>query len=68
MKVYESGQIGEVDRLEAIRLLEEHGFSPDDVYRLEVESDMMTIYRYVSPRQTTTDGQVAILEPIGVPL
>lgn len=66
-KVYEPGS-PEDERLEAIQILAEHGFDPDGVYRLEVDDDQITVYRYDMPAHLDDNNEVATLPPVSVPL
>jgi hypothetical protein len=46
-KTYTASQIGEDERLEAVELVESHGFSADDVWQVTVDDDgNMTVYQY----------------------
>jgi hypothetical protein len=66
-KVYEVG-LPEPERLEAVQILTDHHIPPDDVYRLEVDDDTITVYRYQTPRQLTHfGGQVAVRPPLMIP-
>lgn len=66
-KVYEVGQISEDDRLEAVALLESHNMPADDVYRLEVDEDKMTVFRYQTPR-ALRGNDVAVRPPVEISL